>query len=335
MPFTPFIPKNHPGRAAWLLFLLWRGLFTAQADTLYVKSYYNNLVPRFLYSYKSQITRFGENLSDSLLSADIFTTGHQNFMGGDLSYKWITIGYNSTFNRENSKSNTDLRFSTSYKPYHIQVNYTHLRNMNYLRLNNEEDTVFVLRERGIVLRNFGLKLEYVPGYRQFCYSSAYSQGGRQLRSKGSFLLSSGMCYQDFDLRGLSDSGAVKFADRYGANVIRSSRIDFGVGYAYNWVIKKCLVLAISEIPNIGVQHVASSQGSFNSRQRSTVCFTNYVRSGLIYTANRFFVGAYLYNMVTASKWQKFNYSNVYTSFQLYLGLVLDPPEMRRGKSRAS
>jgi hypothetical protein len=104
-----------------------------------------------------------------------------------------------------------------------------------------------------------------------------------------------------------------------------------VGYAYNWVIGKRLVLAISEIPNIGFQYLASSRYDANTRQRSTVSFTNYVRSGLIYTFNRCFAGACLYNTVTASRWNGFNYNNVYTSFQLYLGLVLDTPEMRRRK----
>lgn len=315
-------------------------VLTAQTDSLYVKSYYNKLVPRFLYSYKSQITNFSENFGDTAYSRDHFTTGHQNFIGGDLSYKWITIGYNSTFNKENSSNNTDLRFATSYRPLHVQVNYTNLKNLNYFRLNSraydgEADTVFVLRERKIELRNFGMKIEYIFNHRRFCYSSAYSQGGRQLRSQGSFIVSSGLFYQDFDLRGLSDSGALKFTDRYGANMFRSGRMDIGVGYAYNWVIKKCLVLAISEIPNIGFQHVASGQGDFNSRERSSVSFTNHVRGGLIYTVRRCFVGACLYNMVTAGKWQKFNYNNVYTSFQLYFGMVLDTPGMSPRKKPVS
>jgi hypothetical protein len=333
VPFIILFLKKRAAPIALMLFLLWPGIYAAQTDTFYVKSYYNSLVPRFLYSYKNQITNFTQVYGDTAYSRDHFTTGHQNFMGGDLSYKWVTIGYNSTFNKENSSNNTDLRFATSYRPVHVQLNYSNLKNLNYFRLNTREydgeaDTVFVSRERKIELRNFGMKVEYIFNHRRFCYSSAYSQGGKQLRSQGSFIVSSGLFYQNFDLRGLSDSSQLKFTDRYGANRFKSGRMDIGVGYAYNWVIKKCLVLAISEIPNIGFQHVASHQGNFDSRERSSVSFTNYVRSGLIYTFNRYFAGAYLYNTVTASKWNGFNYSNVYTSFQLYLGLVLDTPEMR-------
>jgi hypothetical protein len=332
VPFTSSFFKKQVIPAV-LLFLLLPGLLVAQTDTLYVKSYYNNLVPRFLYSYKSQITNFSQVFGDTSYSRDHFTTGHQNFMGGDLSYKWITIGYNSTFNKENSSNNTDLRFATSYRPVHVQLNYTNLKNLNYFRLNShesdgEEDTVFISRERKIELRNFGMKVEYIFNHRRFCYSTAYSQGGRQLRSKGSFIVSPGVFYQDFDLRGLSDSSSLKFTSRYGANRIKSVRVDVGVGYAYNWVIGKRLVLGISEIPNIGFQYLVSSRYDINTRRRSTVSFTNYVRSGLIYTFNRCFAGAYLYNTVTASKWNGFNYTNVYTSFQLYLGLVLGTPEMR-------
>ncbi len=305
---------------------------SSQTDTLYIKSYYNNLVPRFLYNYKNQMTNFAQ-LTDTSYSADYFVTGSQHFMGVDLGYKWATLGYNFTFDEKTSSTNTDLRFSTSYRLYNFQANYTELKNLNYYRVNGEDelDTVFKSRERKIRLRNFGFKVEYIFNHKKFCYSSVYSQGGRQLKSKGSFILSSGISYQDFDLRRLSDSTSIMFIDRYRANVVKSARIDVGPGYAYNWVVlKKRMVLSISEIPNIGFQQITSSKNGEEVSKRPTVSFTNYVRAGFIYTWNRLFGGASVYNSVTASKWNKFNYNNVYTSVQVYFGIVLDTPKSWRG-----
>src|SRR6218665_3423906 len=76
----------------------------AQTDSLYIKSYYENLVPRFLYNYKVQFTSFITRL-DSLYSVDYFSTGSQNFVGADLGYKWMTLGYNVSFNKENTRAN--------------------------------------------------------------------------------------------------------------------------------------------------------------------------------------------------------------------------------------
>lgn len=306
----------------------------AQTDTLYVKSYYNNVVPRFLYSYRNQVSSFVEQL-DTSYSADRFTTGNQHFMGGDIGYKWITVGYNFSFNKETSSANTDLRFSTSYRHYNLQLNYTNLQNLNYYRLNgeNEEDTAFIFKERGIRLRSAAFKMEYVFNYRQFCYSSAYSQGGRQLKSKGSFILSAGIAWQDINLRGLSDSSGVRFLNRYRANDFKVLRLDVGPGYAYNWVIRKNLVLCISEIPNIGFQQLTTSENGLYANHHPSVSFTNYVRAGLIYTWNRAFAGAHVYNSVTASEWLAFNYNSVYTSVQVYCGMVLGDPRSYTRRKR--
>ena len=307
----------------------------AQTDSLYIKSYYENLVPRFLYNYKVQFTSFITRL-DSLYSVDYFSTGSQNFVGADLGYKWMTLGYNVSFNKENTRANTDLRFSTSYKPLSLQMNYTSLKNLNYYRVNGrkEQDTMFAERQHHIVLQNIGLRLEYVFNYKKFCYSTAFSQGGRQLKSQGSFICSSSMALQDFDLRGLSDTSGLLFFDRFISNRVRSTRIDLGAGYAYNWVIGKNLVLSVSEIPNLGFQKIVTSLEGSYSFPYPSVSFTNYVRAGLIYTRSRLFAGAYIYNAYTASRWLVYQYSNAYTSVQLYAGMVLDAPRWKRGRKGA-
>ncbi len=303
------------------------GFATAQIDTSYVKIYRNNLVPRLMTNYKNQITSFVTK-SDTSFSADYFSTGAQNFIGAEVSYKWATLGYNFGFNRENSSANMDFRFSTAYKPFRVSANFTSLKNLNYCRVEGMDsiDTVFVARQKGISLRNVGLKVDYILNNKKFYYSPSISQVGRQLKSQGSFIISSGISYQDFDLRGLSDSASFNFHQLYDANRFKTIRADLGIGYAYNWVLGKKVVIYISETPNIGFQAIKFS-GNPDQNRHVTVSFTNYVRAGVVFTWKNKFLGAYAYNSVTAGKWSDFNYNDVYTSFQLHFGMVLNAPKI--------
>jgi len=326
--YFPVIFKRFRSFAGYIVLLLFSGHLMAQTDTLYVKSYYTNLVPRLLSNFKIQSTSFVTK-SDTSFSSDYFSTGPQNFIGAEASYKWITVGYNFSFTKESSAANTDLRFSTSFKPLRIYLNYTSLKNLNYYRVTGieEADTVFSSWQNNIALRNVGLKVDYILNNKKCYYSSSSSQAGRQLKSQGSFIFSSGVSYQDFDLRGLSDSASFHFHDLYSSDHFKTFRADLGLGYAYNWVLTKKLVIYLSDIPNIGFQQISTSEKPAADRH-STVSITNYVRAGAIYTWKNKFIGAYAYNSATAGKWTGFNYNNTYTSVQLHFGWILEDPKNR-------
>jgi hypothetical protein len=315
-----------------ILALLISGLASAQPDTSYVKIYRNNLVPRMMTNYKNQVTNFVTK-SDTSFSADYFSTGAQNFMGAEVSYKWATLGYSFGFNRENSSANMDFRFSTAYKPFRFSANVTSLKNLNYYRVSGLDslDTVFIARQKGISLRNVGLKVDYILNNKKFYYSPSVSQVGRQLKSQGSFIISSGISFQDFDLRGLSDSASFNFHQLYDANRFKTIRADLGAGYAYNWVLGKKVVIYISETPNIGVQTIYFSGNQEQGRRHTTVSLTNYFRAGVVFTWKNKFLGAYAYNAVTTGKWSGFNYNDVYTSLQLHFGMVLNAPKFLSGR----
>jgi hypothetical protein len=310
----------------WLIFLWFAMPAFAQQDTLYVQRYANNLVPRIFTNYKVQATNFVTR-SDTSYTGDYFSTGGQNFIGAEVSYRGLTLGYNFGFNKGDGAPNRDIRVSTSFKPLRISLNYTDLKNLNYYRVIGLEklDTVFNAWQDNISLRNVGLKIDYIVNHNKFYYSSSIAQVGRQLKSQGSLIASTGISYQDFDLRGLSDSASLNFLGLYSANHFKTIKADLGVGYAYNWVITKKWVLYLSETPNIGIQQIKSSQ-SLEVDSDVTVSFTNYMRAGIIYTWKNKFLGAYAYNTVTTVRWPGYNYNNNYTTFQLHFGLVLNDPK---------
>jgi hypothetical protein len=318
--------KNLGLYSALILFLFVSMRLTAQTDTLYVESYYNNLMPRLLTNYKVQSASFVTK-SDTSFSADYFSTGGQYSIGAEIGYKWATLGYNFGFNKDKASTNRDFRFSTSLRSFRIYLNYTSLQNLDYYRvqgIEEEKDTLFHTRQDQIDWKNVGLKVDYIVNSRKCYYASSLSHCGRQLKSQGSFIVSTAVSYQDFDLRGLSDSARTNFRQLYSSEHIKTVKADVGLGYAYNWVATKKLVIYVSDIPNIGFQQVNTS-GSSSTDRRAAVSFTNYVRAGVIYTWKNRFIGAYAYNSVTAVRLTGYSFNNLYTSVQLHFGMMLGDP----------
>jgi hypothetical protein len=305
--------------AVFLLFLL--SAAAQRTDTLYIQSYYNQLVPRLQTNFKVQTASFVTK-SDTSFSADYFSTGGQGSVGGEVSYKWASLGYTFGFDRKNAATNTDFRFSTTIMPLRITLNYTRLQHLDYYRVSGmeERDTLFRSQQDNITLRNAGLKVDYILNNSRCYYSSSLGQYGRQRISQGSFIVSAGIFYQDFDLRGLTDTARNNFLAHYPSDRVQTTKADLGVGYAYNWVAADGLVISVSEIPNLGFQQICIPGN--NNERHSTVSFTNYVRAGVTYTWKNRFVGVYAYNSVTAVRWSDYSYNNAYTSVQLHFGMVL-------------
>lgn len=183
-----------------LLFFLFKKT-KSQTDTNYIKSYYNKIIPRALGANKIQDFILDYYTSDSKKTnykSDDYSTNNQFFIGMDISYKWLTIGYNYGINKENSTSNSDLRISTSYKPIVIQLAYSNLKNLTYNYTDTLTQEIQTFKPLNNSFKNFGVKFEYVFNYKKFCSSAAFTQGGRQIKSKGSVISTLGYFRDDFD-----------------------------------------------------------------------------------------------------------------------------------------
>jgi hypothetical protein len=309
-----------------LFLLLLSGNALAQSDTNYIQSYYNNVIPRGLYNYKNQEINLYDTVGDSTLEYDSFSTGNQHFMGGDVSYKWGTLGYNFSLSPKKSNHNLDFRFSTAYKPFQLQAFITRLQNLTYTFTVDslygvKIDTLISSREQNIKLLNIGTKLEYVFNHKKYCYSAGFSQGGRQLKSAGSFIASGGLFYDNFSLKKLSKKVKYKFDNVNGFNEVEFLRLDVGVGYGYNWVLFKNWTIAFTEIPNIGFQSIYTGLNDKKVNKYFIISFTNQSKGGILYTNNRFFVGASAYNSLTVVKLENNLYSNLYTTVNIYTGWI--------------
>jgi Domain of unknown function (DUF4421) len=314
------------------LFLL-SSISYAQTDSVYIQSYYKKIVPRVVYNYKRQDIRFSKMLDDTLVSKDAFSTGNQHFFGGDLSYKWATIGYNLSLNPTNSKRNMDFRISTAYRPFQLQFNISYLKNLNYSFLkydsNGEADTIITSKENNIEITNGKLKLDYVFNYKKYCYSATFSQGGKQLKSKGSFIASSALTQDRIFLSNLSEPVKLKFDSLNAFDNAIITGLDLGLGYGYNWVLKKNWTISILEIPKISFLMVNANQYTNARLNYFTVGFTNHCKAGILYTFNDFFVGSSVYSLVSTSKVKGQFYTNVYTSVNIFAGWIFDTQRISR------
>ncbi len=298
-------------------------LISQNDTTKYVQSYYNAIVPRALYTFKRQEIGIDNYVDDNTYTSEYFSTSNQYFIGGDISYKWITLGYGYGINRENTSKNLDLRFATTYKPINLQANYTHLNNLTYSYF----DTTFTEKQSfkpiGNEFYNYGVKVDYIFNYKRFCYSAGYTQGGKQLISKGSFIASAAFSKNKFSI-GDIPSNLVRdsvFFNTLKLRAINDWSGELGFGYSYNWVIKKKLLIAVTELPSIGFQQLTLTRNEDKSKTYFRNPFVNYFKLGVVWHIGSFFTGVSTNVIVRVSTVDKFDYYQTNVNANFHVGWV--------------
>lgn len=300
--------------------------FFAQTDSSYIENYRSKIVPRITADFKIQDVSFTSKTSDSSYLKSNFSTGAQFQIGGAISYKWINFGYAFSLSPNNSKQNIDIRFSTGYRPFQMQFNFSYLRNLNYTLIHGNysgiQDTIILQREQGINIITSKLKVDYVFNYRKYSYSAGFSPTNRQLKSAGSFLVSGAISNDRILLNHLSSLVKPLFDSINGFDRVMINSVDLGGGYGYNWVINPHWTLSFIEIPKIGLEFINASS-SIPEKYFFTLGIVNHFKAGFVYRYNRFFSGFSAYNLISLSKIKSTNYNNAYSAIGIYCGWVFD------------
>jgi Domain of unknown function (DUF4421) len=301
--------------------------YFAQDSISYYEKYTTQIIPRVEYLYKNQFIDLTQNRSDTSAITNSFSTGNQHFLGGDVSYDWFSIGYSFSLSPTNTKGNIDFRASTAYKGFQLKGNATRLRNLNYNFVENQNDLIFdtliSTKEQEIQLNKIGGRVEYVLNHKKYCYSAGFTQGGRQLKSAGSLIASIGLYYDNYDFKNLSPAVKEQFDTISGFNVAKLLRVDVGIGYGRNWVIRKHFTISFIEIPNIGMQRITTLLNDGEVGDFTIPNFTNQFRLGVLYTRKPFFIGASAMNSITASRITDSFYANNYTTVNMYIGWIFE------------
>jgi hypothetical protein len=307
----------------------------AQTDSTYIQSYYPCIVPRVLYTFKQQDIFIDSYISENKYNSENFSTGEQHFIGGDIGYKWLTLGYSYGINKENTLKNIDLRFATTYKAVNFQANYTSLDNLSYIYYDANLVQQNTFKPIGNKFFNVGAKIDYIFKFKKFCYTAGFSQGGKQLKSKGSVIATLGCFKNNFSI------GAVPgYLDRdtnifnvLKINGISDYLVETGVGYAYNWVIKKHFLISVVEVPCVGFQNLKISSNDDKNKAYFRVPFVNYFKLGFVLHVKQFFTGLSINNIVRVSEVDNFDYSQVNTSVSLYVGIVFPNTKFKFRKKK--
>jgi hypothetical protein len=305
----------------------------AQTDSAYIQTYYRCIVPRALYTFKQQDIFIDSYISENKYNSENFTTGEQHFVGADIGYKWLTLGYSYGVNKENTLKNIDLRFATTYKALNFQANYTSLNNLSYVYY----DTAFVeqntFKPIGNNFFNIGFKVDYIVNFKTYSYTAGFSQGGKQLKSKGSVIASLGCFKNNFSIGSVPAylDNETNIFNVLKINGINDYLIETGVGYAYNWVIKKHFLISVVEVPCVGFQNLKISSNDDKNKTYFRVPFVNYFKLGVVLHLKRFFTGLSVNNIVRVSEVDNFDYSQVNTSVSLYMGIVFPDTKLKYRK----
>ncbi len=298
----------------------------AATDTTYFKSYYNKAVIRLVQTYRTQDFYFSSN-SAGIATTNSFQTGNEFFIGADASYKWVNLSYSLSLSPNESRHNSSGQLSTAYKALRFQAGYALFQNLNYSVTRQKTgsarlDTVLSERENDIQVLTARLKVDYVFNYRRYGYSASFSQSGRQLKNAGSFIASLALTSENFFLNQLTGRPRAVFDSTYGFTTTLIGGINAGIGYGHNWVPGKHWTISVVELPNIAFQRI-NAQAADPELSYSNIGFVNHLRLGVAYATGKWAFGLSGYNVASTSKMRNSNYSNIYNSVDVYVGLIID------------
>jgi len=154
------------------------------------------------------------------------------------------------------------------------------------------DTTAYYQNAGMKTSSYKFKLFYFFNRKKrFSYGAAYINNTRQLKSAGSFLLTSNLYY--FGLKSDNPIIPVYLADKFGrydsVNKFTTTGLSAGIGYTHTFTIGKRLFLNLLAAGGIEGQHLKLSDNDSTLVDIRRTIFSAYdLRSSLGYNSNRFY-----------------------------------------------
>ncbi len=272
-----------------LLFLILTTNSFSQYDSVYVSNYNQNLMVKgFLYSNIMQLstTKTGNKNSTD------YSPNNPLCIGIGVAHKKlpfeIKIGHSlgtKGDDRYIKTEGTNLQLSR-----HGQTHFTYFYAQHYkgLYIDNLKMSPQQLNCPDLSIVQVGLVTQYLLNNKKFSYRAAFDQNEKQLLSAGSFIVGLGVYY--FNVK--SDSS---FTYK-NSNSIRSFQWGINGGYAYNWVIKKNLLIggSITAGLNLGNSRIKN----FFDR-KLYVSPTMLAKTSVFYNAPKWSLGiSFVLNMVS-------------------------------------
>lgn len=144
---------------------------------------------------------------------------------------------------------------------------------------------------GMHSNSWGIDLYYFFNNKRYSQAAAFSYSKIQRRSQGSFYAGLSVYSQnyDFNFSGLDSHFLSQLPSEWENYHYVTNTQNYGirVGYAYNWVFLKHMLLGASISPTIGLKH-----GKVNSDiEKTSFSLFNHAKLSVVWNAGRWFAGA--------------------------------------------
>ncbi len=167
---------------------------------------------------------------------------------------------------------------------------------------------------GLDAENSSLNLLYYCNYKKYTNTANYSNGRNfeQLRSAGSLIFSGSYLIQNIkiDLSKLNVSNIQMDTDRFD---VKSKIYCLGVGYGYNYLAKKNILLNLSVIPSIGWRYGNDNAKNFNGE----LSYNTKARLAFIYSYKKYLFGFTARHEDTYQFLDNYTYNSSLSTFSVF------------------
>lgn len=143
---------------------------------------------------------------------------------------------------------------------------------------------------GMHSESWGIDAYYFINNKRYSQAAAFSYSKIQRRSQGSFYVGLSVYSQnyDFDFSGLEKYLLEQLPAEWEHNHFISKTQNYGVriGYGYNWVFAKNLILGVSVSPTIGIKHGYTN----SSIEKTNFSLYNRAKLSVVWNAGKWFAG---------------------------------------------
>lgn len=252
-------------------------------DTLYIQRPQNDWTFRLRFSNNGAAVGIKTNIQGGVLTADL--QPHKNYsIGAGISYKGIGIsaGINpKIFHKTDGNHDFNFRISSYTNRYGFEFQYQSTNTFTGTSSYNEDE--YQMGEGETDLDMLIANAYYVLNHRHFSMPAALTQSYIQRRSAGSLLLGASMVLGKFHTNYPDDD------DQFFHFKTKIGLYGLGVGYGYNFVIKRNFLVHLSLVPNLTVINSTDMtiDGYRHDIDKSFPDFILVGRYAFVYNKNRY------------------------------------------------
>jgi hypothetical protein len=283
--------------------------FTAQAELSYWHDYYR------IRSSESQNRMTIQSVPSLVLGGYLY----YGFLGYGISWNLNDIG------KPNGQTNgTSMRQAISINTARIFAEAFLYRSGKTARITHLTDFDFKGKDNsfsGLDSKLFGLQAFYIFNNRKFSWPAAFGENAVQRRSCGSWNLGFQYNHQSITF---NDAELPEYLVSTIDTTLLFNGVDYNdysisIGYSFNWVVRRNLLLAISLQPSIGYRRSNIEEADFTHDILNNVSTDLTTRASVIWNNTKFFSGLILELHTYSYRKSKFGLTNTYGTLKFVLG----------------